>query len=97
MSFAVIEGFIIAIITTIFLAVIEVKSVIGLPISIVCSLIAVTIVGYIEYGRITDGIINGAFIGVTWAIILWILNLFKGQISTFSAELSSYVSLVTLQ
>ena len=94
---AVITGFIIAIIITIFLAVIGVTSVLGLPISIVGFLIAGIIVSYMVYGEIIDGIINGAFIGVIGAIILWILSLFKGQISSFSAELSSYVGLVTIQ
>jgi hypothetical protein len=94
---AVIEGFIIAVIITIFLAVIGVKSVFGLPISVVGFLIAGIVVGYIVYGGIIDGLVNGAFIGVIGAVILWILSLFKGQIAAFSAELSSYVGLVTLQ
>lgn len=94
---AVIEGFIIAVIITIFLAVIGFKSVLGLPISVIGFLIAGIIVGYMVYGRIVDGAINGAFIGVIGAIILWIMSLFKGQIAAFSAALSSYVGLVTLQ
>ncbi len=94
---AVIEGFIIAVVITIFLAVIGIKSFSGLPISAVGFLIAGIIVGYMVYGRILDGVINGAFIGVIGAIILWIMSLFKGTISSFSAELSSYVGLVTLQ
>ena len=94
---AVIEGFVLAVIITIFLAVIGVKSIFGLPISVVGFLIAGIVVGYIVYGGIVDGLINGAFIGVIGAIILWVLSLFKGQISAFSAELSSYVGLVTLQ
>lgn len=94
---AVIEGFIIAIIITIFLAVIGVKSVFGLPISVFGFLIAGVIVGYIVYGGIIEGVVNGALIGVVGAIILWIMSLFTGQISAFSAELSSYVGLLTLQ
>ena len=94
---AVIEGFVLAVIITIFLVVIGVKSIFGLPISVVGFLIAGIVVGYIVYGGIVDGLINGAFIGVIGAIILWILSLFKGQISAFSAQLSSYVGLVTLQ
>ena len=94
---AVIEGFIIAVVITIFLAVIGVKSVFGLPISVLGFLIAGIVVGYIVYGGIIDGLVNGAFIGVIGAIILWILSLFKGQIAAFSAELSSYVGLVTVQ
>lgn len=94
---AVIEGFIIAVVITIFLAVIGVKSVFGLPISVIGFLIAGIVVGYILYGGIIDGLVNGAFIGVIGAIILWILSLFKGQIAAFSAELSSYVGLVTVQ
>ena len=89
---AVIEWFVLAVIITIFLAVIGVKSIFGLPISVVGFLIAGIVVGYIVYGGIVDGLINGAFIGVIGAIILWILSLFKGQISAFSAELSSYVA-----
>ncbi len=94
---AVVEGFILAVIITIFLAVIGIKSVFGLPISVVGFLIAGIVVGYIVYGGIIAGLVNGAFIGVIGAIILWILSLFKGQIATFSAELSSYVGLVTLE
>ncbi len=94
---AVIEGFIIAVIITIFLAVIGLKSVLGLHVSVVGFLIAGIIVGYMVYGRVVDGLINGAFMGVIGAIILWIMSLFKGQIAAFSAKLSSYVGLVTLQ
>ncbi len=94
---AIIEGFIIAIIITIFLAVIGVKSILGLPISIVGFLIAGIIVGYIVYGGIVDSTVNGALIGVIGAIILWIMSLFKGQIAAISAELSAYVGLLTLQ
>ena len=94
---AVTEGFILAVIITIFLAVIGIKSVFGLPISVVGFLIAGIVVGYIVYGGIIAGLVNGAFIGVIGAIILWILSLFKGQIAAFSAELSSYMGLVTLE
>lgn len=94
---AIIEGFVIAIIITVFLAVIGVNSILGLPISIFGFLIAGIIVGYIVYGGIIEGIVNGALIGVVGAIILWIMSLFKGQIATFSAQLSSYVGLLTLQ
>lgn len=94
---AIIEGFVIAIIITVFLAVIGVNSILGLPISIFGFLIAGIIVGYIVYGGIIEGIVNGALIGVVGAIILWIMSLFKGQIAAFSTELSSYVGLLTLQ
>lgn len=94
---AVTEGFILAVIITIFLAVIGIKSVFGLPISVVGFLIAGIVVGYSVYGGIIAGLVNGAFIGVIGAIILWILSLFKGQIAAFSTELSSYVGLVTLE
>ncbi|MGZ7160225.1 MAG: DUF5518 domain-containing protein [Methanobacterium sp.] len=91
----VVEGFILAVIITLFLAVIGVNSVLGFPISIVGFFIAGVIVGYRVYGVIA-GVINGAFIGIIGAIILWILSLFKGQIAAFSAEISTYVGLVTV-
>lgn len=69
---AVIEGFIMAVIITIFLAVIGFKSILGLPVSVIGFLIAGIIVGYMVYGRIMDGMINRAFICVISAIILWI-------------------------
>ena len=93
---SVIEGFILAVIITLFLAVIGVKSVLGLPISTVGFLVASIVIGYYVYGRIIDGVINGAFIGIVGAIILWILSLFKGQIAAFSAQISSYVGLVNI-
>jgi len=93
---SVIEGFILAVIITLFLAIIGVKSVLGLPISTVGFLIAGIVIGYYVYGRIIDGVINGAFIGIIGAIILWILSIFKGQIAAFSAQISSYVGLVTI-
>ncbi|WP_048191367.1 DUF5518 domain-containing protein [Methanobacterium sp. SMA-27] len=70
-----------------------VGSVIGLPVAIFGFLLAGIIVGYISYGDIIDGVINGALMGVAGAIILWILSLFKGQIAAFSSQLSTYVPL----
>ncbi len=90
---AVVEGFILAIIFTVVLAILGVGSVLGLPVALVGFLIAGIIVGYISYGNIVDGTINGALMGVAGAIILWLLNLFKGQIAAFSAQLSMYVPL----
>ena len=90
---AVVEGFILAIIFTVVLALMGVGLVLGLPVSMVGFLLAGIIVGYISYGNILDGTINGALMGVAGAIILWILSLFKGQIATFSAQLSTYVPL----
>jgi len=90
---AVVEGFILAIIFTVVLAVLGVGSVLGLPVALFGFLIASIIVGYISYGDIVDGTINGALMGVAGAIILWLLSLFKGQIAAFSALLSLYVPL----
>jgi hypothetical protein len=89
----VIEGFILAIIFTVVLAILGVGSVLGLPVALFGFLIAGIIVGYISYGDIVDGTINGALMGVVGAIILWLLSLFKGQIAAFSAQLSMYVPL----
>jgi hypothetical protein len=93
----VVEGFILAIIFTVVLAILGVGSVLGLSVALVGFLIAGIIVGYISYGDIIDGTINGALMGVAGAIILWILSLFKGQIAAFSAQLSTYVPLNTPQ
>ena len=90
---AVVEGFILAIIFTVVLAILGVGSVLGLPVALFGFLIAGIIVGYISYGDIVDGTINGALMGVAGAIILWLLSLFKGQIAAFSAQLSMYVPL----
>ncbi|MGZ7136185.1 MAG: DUF5518 domain-containing protein [Methanobacterium sp.] len=90
---AIVEGFILAIIFTVVLALLGVGSVLGFPDSMVGFLLAGIIVGYISYGNILDGTINGALMGIVGAIILWILSLFKGQIAAFSAQLSTYVPL----
>jgi hypothetical protein len=90
---AVVEGFILAIIFTVILAILGVGSVLGLPVALIGFLIAGIMVGYISYGDIVDGTINGALMGVAGAIILWLLSLFKGQIAAFSAQLSMYVPL----
>ena len=81
---AIIKGFILAIIFTVILLVLSVGSVFGLSVSMVGFLLAGIIVGYISYGDIIDGIINGALMGIVGAIILWILSLFKGQVAAFS-------------
>lgn len=94
---AIVEGFILAIIFTVILVILGVGSVLGLSAAIVGFLIAGIIVGYISYGNIVDGVINGALMGVAGAIILWILSLFKGQVAAFSAQLSSYIPLNTPQ
>jgi len=90
---AIIEGFILAIIITVVLAILGVGSVLGLPVALFGFLLAGIIVGYISYGDIIDGTINGALMGVAGAIILWILSLFTGQIAAFSTQLSTYVPL----
>ncbi|MBP2046817.1 DUF5518 domain-containing protein [Methanobacterium aggregans] len=89
----VVEGFILAIIFTVVLAILGVGSVLGLSVALFGFLIAGIIVGYISYGNIFDGTINGALMGVAGAIILWLLSLFKGQIAAFSAQLSMYLPL----
>ncbi len=94
---AVVEGFVLAIIFTVVLSILGVGSVLGFPVAIVGFLLAGIIVGYISYGGIIDGVINGALMAVAGAIILWILSLFKGQIAAFSAQLSTYVPLNTPQ
>ena len=90
---AIIEGFILAIIITVVLSILGIGSVLGLPVAIFGFLIAGIIVGYISYGDIIDGVINGALMGVAGAIILWILSLFTGLIAEFSSQLSTYVPL----
>jgi hypothetical protein len=90
---AVVEGFILAIIFTVVLVMLGVGSVLGLSVALFSFLIAGIIVGYISYGDIVDGVVNGALMGVAGAIILWILSLFQGLIAAFSAELSTYVPL----
>jgi hypothetical protein len=94
---AIVEGFILAIIFTVILSLLGVGSILGLTVSMVGFLLAGIIVGYISYGNILDGTINGAFMGVVGGIILWILSLFKGGIAAFSAQLSTYVPLSTPQ
>ena len=94
---AVVTGFVLAIIFTIVLSILGVGSVLGLPVALVGFLVAGIIVGYISYGDVVDGTINGALMGVAGAIILWILSLFKGQIAAFSAQLSTYLPLNSLQ
>jgi hypothetical protein len=94
---AVVTGFVLAIIFTIILSILGVGSVLGLSVAMVSFLVAGIIVGYISYGDIVDGTINGALMGVAGAIILWILSLFTGQIAAFSAQLSTYLPLNSLQ
>jgi hypothetical protein len=93
----VVEGFILATILTVILSFLGFGSILGVPASNVSFLIAGIVVGYIVYGTILDGVVNGALIGIAGAIILWVLSLFKGQISVFSSQLSSYVGLITSQ
>jgi hypothetical protein len=90
---AIVEGFILAIIITVILSILGVGSVVGLPVAIFGFLIAGIIVGYISYGDIIDGVINGALMGVAGAVILWILSLFTGEIAAFSSQLSTFVPL----
>ena len=94
---SIIEGFILAVIITVILVILGVGTVLGEPAVLIGFLLAGIIVGYISYGDIIDGVINGTLMGVVGAIIIWILSLFKGQISAFSATLSSYVSINTPQ
>ena len=80
---AIVEGFILAIIITVVLSFLGVGTVLGYPIFLIGFFLAGIIVGYISYGNIIDGTIDGALMGVVGAIILYILSLFKGQIAGF--------------
>jgi fucose 4-O-acetylase-like acetyltransferase len=93
----IIEGFILAVIFTVILIILGAGTVLGEPAVLVGFLLAGIIVGYISYGNIIDGVINGALMGIAGAIIIWILSLFQGQIASFSATLSSYVPINTAQ
>jgi hypothetical protein len=93
----ILKGFILAIIFTIALTVLGIGSVIGLSAVMLGFFIAGIVVGYISYGDLVEGTINGALMGVIGAIIFWILSLFKGQIAAFSAQLSNYVPLNSLE
>jgi hypothetical protein len=93
----ILEGFILAIIFTVTLTLIGLGSVSGLSSVMIGFFIAGMVVGYISYGNLVDGTINGALMGVAGAIIFWILSLFKGQIAAFSAQLYSYVPLNSLE
>lgn len=88
---AIVEGFILAIIITVILSFLGIGTVLGYPIFLFGFFLAGIIVGYISYGNIVDGTIDGALMGVAGAIILYILSLFKGQIAAFSAQLSTYI------
>ena len=90
---ALVEGFILAIIITVILSFLGVGTVLGYPIFLFGFFLASIIVGYISYGNIVDGTIDGALMGVAGAIILYILSLFKGQLAAFSAHLSTYIPL----
>jgi Family of unknown function (DUF5518) len=90
---AIIEGFILAIIITVVLSFLGIGTVLGYPTFLFGFFLAGIIVGYISYGNIIDGTINGALMGVVGAIILYILTLLKGQIAAFSAQLSTYIPL----
>jgi fucose 4-O-acetylase-like acetyltransferase len=94
---SIIEGFILAVIFTVILIILGAGTILGEPTVLVGFLLAGIIVGYISYGDIIDGVINGALMGVAGAIIIWILSLFQGQIAAFSATLSSYVPINTPQ
>jgi hypothetical protein len=94
---SIIEGFILAVIFTVTLILLGVGTILGEPAILVGFLLAGIIVGYISYGDIIDGVINGALMGVAGAIIIWILSLFQGQIAAFSATLSGYVPINTPQ
>jgi H+/Cl- antiporter ClcA len=55
------------------------------------------VLGYISYGRIFDGFINGALMGMAGAVILWIINIFDGQIIASSVNLIFYFPSTTTQ
>ena len=83
---ALFKGFILSILIAVILNILGFVSVLGLPSFMLAFLLGGIFVGYISYGRIFDGFINGALMGMAGAVILWISNIFDGQISTFSAS-----------
>ncbi|MGB9201707.1 DUF5518 domain-containing protein [Methanobacterium sp.] len=64
---ALVEGFILDIIITVILSFLGVGTVLGYPIFLFGFFLASIIVGYISYGNIVDGTIDGALMGVAGA------------------------------
>lgn len=64
---ALVEGFILDIIITVILSFLGVGTVLGYPIFLFGFFLAGIIVGYISYGNIVDGTIDGALMGVAGA------------------------------
>ena len=94
---AVFKGFILSILIAIILNILGFVSVLGLPSFMLAFLLGGIVLGYISYGRIFDGFINGALMGMAGAVILWIINIFNGQISASSVNLIFYFPSTTSQ
>ena len=94
---AVFKGFILSILIAIILNILGFVSVLGLPSFTLAFLLGGIVLGYISYGRIFDGFINGVLMGVAGAVILWIINIFNGQISASSVNLIFYFPSTTSQ
>ncbi len=87
---SVFKGFILSILIAVILNILGFISVLGLPSFILAFLLGGIYVGYISYGRIFDGFLNGALMGVLGEVILWIINIFDSQITTFYTSLIFY-------
>ena len=94
---ALFKGFILSILIAVILNILGFVSVLGLPSFMLAFLLGGIFVGYISYGRIFDGFINGGLMGVAGAVILWIINIFNGQISASSVNLIFYFPSTTSQ
>ncbi len=94
---AVFKGFILSILIAIILNILGFVSVLGLPSFMLAFLLGGIVLGYISYGRIFDGFINGALMGMAGAVILWIINIFDGQIIASSVNLIFYFPSTTTQ
>jgi len=93
----VFKGFILSILIAIILNILGFVSVLGLPSFMLAFLLGGIVLGYISYGRIFDGFINGALMGMAGAVILWIINIFDGQIIASSVNLIFYFPSTTTQ
>jgi len=93
----VFKGFILSILIAIILNILGFVSVLGLPSFTLAFLLGGIVLGYISYGRIFDGFINGALMGMAGAVILWIINIFDGQIIASSVNLIFYFPSTTTQ
>ncbi len=76
------KGFILSILIAVILNILGFGSVLGLPSFMLAFLFGGIFVGYISYGRIFNGLINGALMGAAGAVILGIISFFTSQISS---------------